>query len=462
MTAAQIKVVLGCLLIFAVTAVAYSRLPGTREAGAFAFEPRTPYFRYSNGNTRGRILVVHGLNASKSMMNMLSFALADAGFEVFSIDLPGHGSSNVAFNGVLAGEAVARALDTLGPDTNVVGHSLGGALLLDVASTRPVGNMVLFSPVPTPVQTIMAARTLLFYGQFDLGRIRAFSSQVEAAGEGGVVEFHDLAWTGHSGALMKPRVIRMVAEWLGGDAARIRLSTRLVLLLLMLVSSMGLGIALFNGAHKITPSVASVPLTNVLTVSYAGAAGAAAAVLAFFPVARWLHLFATDYLMGFLFVTGAILSLGRTRIRILPNSLLIGVAAAVYVIAIPGFLVLSEFAQMTLPDGRWWRFPAIFILGLPLCLADEVLIRPIAPRWKGLFGLILTRLLLWAMTVSATLLWNREASFLLLIVHILVIFWIVLWFLGGLVYRRTKDPLATAVFTSILQAWVFAALFVTT
>jgi hypothetical protein len=78
-----------------------------------------------------------------------------------------------------------------------------------------------------------------------------------------------------------------------------------------------------------------------------------------------------------------------------------------------------------------------------------------------MFGLILTRLLLWAMTVSATLLWNREASFLLLIVHILVIFWIVLWFLGGLVYRRTKDPLATAVFTSILQAWVFAALFVT-
>ncbi len=220
----------------------------------------------------------------------------------------------MAFNGVLAGEAVAHALETLGPDTNVVGHSLGGALLLDVASTRPVGNMVLFSPAPTPIQTIMARRTLLLEGQFDLGRIRSFASQVEAAAEGGVVEVHDLAWTGHTGALMKPRVIRMVAEWLGGDAAGIRLSTRLVLLLLMLTSSTALGIALLNGVHKITPGVASVPFTNVLTVSYAGAAAAAVAVLAFVPVTRWLHLFATDYLIGFLFVTGAILSLGRIEL----------------------------------------------------------------------------------------------------------------------------------------------------
>src|SRR5438874_12162787 len=98
----SLKVVLGSLVIFIVTAVTYSRLPGTREAGVFGFEPGTPYFRYSNGSTRGRVLIVHGLDANKNMMNMLSFALADAGFEVFSIDLPGHGSSNVAFNGVLA------------------------------------------------------------------------------------------------------------------------------------------------------------------------------------------------------------------------------------------------------------------------------------------------------------------------------------------------------------------------
>src|SRR5207302_654118 len=147
--------------------------------GLFSFEPATPYFRYSNGNTRGRVLIVHGLDANKNMMNMLSYALADAGLEVFSIDLPGHGSSRAQFNGILAGEAVAHALDTLGPDTNVVGHSLGAALLLDLASSHPIENMVLFSPAPTPIQTIMARRTLLFEGQFDLGRIRSFAAQVE-------------------------------------------------------------------------------------------------------------------------------------------------------------------------------------------------------------------------------------------------------------------------------------------
>jgi hypothetical protein len=64
--------------------------------------------------------------------------------------------------------------------------------------------------------------------------------------------------------------------------------------------------------------------------------------------------------------------------------------------------------------------------------------------------------------MSAILIWSRESAFLLLIVHLLLIFWAVVWIAGALVYRRTRDPLATAVFASILQAWFFAALFVTT
>jgi alpha-beta hydrolase superfamily lysophospholipase len=58
--------------------------------------------------------VVHGLDASKSVTNILSSALADAGFEVFSIDLPGHGDSSVPFTAFSARAAVEQVLNVLG------------------------------------------------------------------------------------------------------------------------------------------------------------------------------------------------------------------------------------------------------------------------------------------------------------------------------------------------------------
>jgi hypothetical protein len=56
---------------------------------------------------------------------------------------------------------------------------------------------------------------------------------------------------------------------------------------------------------------------------------------------------------------------------------------------------------------------------------------------------------------------NRQAAFLLLLTHLIILFWIFLWFAAGLVRRRT-DPFAAALFAAILQGWLFAALFITT
>jgi hypothetical protein len=57
---------------------------------------------------------------------------------------------------------------------------------------------------------------------------------------------------------------------------------------------------------------------------------------------------------------------------------------------------------------------------------------------------------------------NREDAFLVLITHFIVLLWIVLWFVGEFVRRRTQDPMAAAVFTALVQAWFFAAIFVRT
>jgi pimeloyl-ACP methyl ester carboxylesterase len=450
-------------LLFVAAGVTYSRLPGTRKTGVFDTNPPTPYFRYSNGPARGRVLVVHGLDANKRMMNILSYSLAEAGLEVFSIDLPGHGRSSAPFDGVLAEEAVAGVLDKLGGNTDVLGHSMGGGLLLDYAEDHPVKSMVLFSPAPVPIDRVMSSRVLLVDGQFDPPPFRIFARQVEMLVDG-TVELHQLAWTGHTGAVTKPSVLRMAAEWFGGDPSQIHTLKRLVLLALMLASSLAVGVLLIGGQHpvKAASTIEAVSPASTLLVSYVGAACCAVVLLGFVHLFGWLRLFATDYLIGFLFLTGGMLCLRGIRARLSVGPILIGVASATYVIAVPGLLVVSEFMQVSLTAARLWRFAAIFVLGLPLTVADEFLIRPMRSALKAGLRFFLTRALFAAIVISATLIWSRDSAFLLLIMHIIVVFWISLWLAGVLVRRRTQDPLATAVFIAILQAWFFAALFVTT
>jgi hypothetical protein len=71
------------------------------------------------------------------------------------------------------------------------------------------------------------------------------------------------------------------------------------------------------------------------------------------------------------------------------------------------------------------------------------------------------RVAAWALIVTGVLTVNRSDAFLVLILHLVVLFWVALWFAAEVVHRHTQDPFATAVFSSIVQAWIFAAMFVT-
>jgi hypothetical protein len=115
---------------------------------------------------------------------------------------------------------------------------------------------------------------------------------------------------------------------------------------------------------------------------------------------------------------------------------------------------------MSLSNGRWLRFPLIAAAGLPLFLFDESIIRKIHPQWVSIAMAIITRVVLWAFLITGVLLLNRDAAFLVLIAHLMVFFWIALWFGAYVVHRQTQDPFAAALFAALVQGWAFAAWFV--
>jgi hypothetical protein len=400
--------------------------------------------------------VVHGLDASKETMRPISESLADAGFEVYNIDLPGHGDSPAGFNATAAREAVRHALVHAGPDSIVLGHSLGAGLLLDLAGDQEFSTMVLVSPPPLPLDKVLAERALVVTGAYDVERIRAFGPHLADMGNPHV-ELWTLQWAAHSSAIFNPVHIRRIVDWLGADGSRLRTTPRLALLVLMLISGIALGISLLPAA-TVQAKPQSIP---ALLVRYIAACFAAIGVLNVFLPLSWLRFFATDYLIGFLLVTGAALSIyDFQRPRINPRNSLIALASAAFVIVVIGLIAGSHVLHMTLSAGRWWRFPIIAVAGLPLFLVDERTIGKIRPLRTAVATAIATRVLLWAFVVTGVLLLNREAAFLVLIMHLIVFFWIALWFGAHVVHRHTQDPLAAALFAAIVQGWAFAAWFV--
>jgi pyruvate dehydrogenase E2 component (dihydrolipoamide acetyltransferase) len=94
------------------------------------------------------IVFIHGFGADLNTWMFTQPALAER-HRTVALDLPGHGGSvkDVGAGDIatLAG-AVGDALDVLGIDTpHLVGHSLGGAIALAVAKSRPVASLTLIA-----------------------------------------------------------------------------------------------------------------------------------------------------------------------------------------------------------------------------------------------------------------------------------------------------------------------------
>lgn len=113
-------------------------------------DPRLAYIDVGEGDET--ILLVHGLASNAGFWRYNIQELADAGYRVIAVDLPGFGKSSKGaypYDMTFYAETLARFIDALGLDPLVyVGHSMGGQVGITLALERPelIDRLVLAAP----------------------------------------------------------------------------------------------------------------------------------------------------------------------------------------------------------------------------------------------------------------------------------------------------------------------------
>ena len=428
--------------------------------GVFPIDPATPYARFVPPSSPiATAILIHGLNSNKEFMQTFGMALADAGLETYAIDLPGHGDSPVPFTYQESVRAVEGVLDFLGTNPIVIGHSMGGALLTELAPTRGLETMVLLSPAPVPLESLSADRLLVVTGALEPPRIHGFVPQLIAAFGPGAESWEFRSAT-HSTSLFDPFKIQRLVEWIGGHPESLRTWERYAWLGLMGLSAIAAAFVLViptgKTASRIPQPVSEIPRT---LVGYVAAAGSALPVLWLVNPLGWLGMFATDYLMSLLLIAGLLLW-SRRGFALTLRGVTVSLVAATYVIGVILVGIGSHLIHLVPSGVQWLWFPILTAAGFPLFLYDERTLRPL-PSWRQRWTtVVVTRVILWAAVVTGVLLLNVADSFLVLIMHLIVLFWIALWWVSGFVARVADEPAAAALFAALVQGWAFAAVFV--
>ena len=464
---AYVKVRLGivvvCVAAFGIGFWTFQAARPEQSRGTFATDPPTPYVHFlPEGPSLGTVLVLHGIDASKEYMKTAAMAMADGGFDVYAIDQPGHGDSPAGISFDDSVRVVEQLMSAFGPATTVVGHSMGGAVLIEASGTNDFETMVLYSPAPVGLEQLRPKRMLVVSGgSFEAPRVADFIPRLLDA-SGPRAFWWKYPHGTHSTALFRMESLRAVVGWMGGRADALRTDRRRDGLFLMLVAGSILPFAFplerlpEAPARRMEP-----PAARDVIVKYIAALSVAVVALRFVAPLEWLGLFATDYMMSVVLISGLLLWKGRS-FALSARGLAIGSVAAVYTIVVFGLSIGNHFVDLT-PNGTGWlRMPVLAAVGFPLFLYDEETLRRMSSRWKRWGTFIVTRALMWAGVVTGVLLLNRDDGLLVILMHLVLVFWLLLWWMTGFVARKTGEPAAAALFAALVQGWVFASIFIRT
>lgn len=458
----------------------------------------------------GYIVLLHGLSANKRIMSYFTTGFAAQGLRVFVPDLPGHGRTDGPFSYErseqctenLVRELVARGL--LDPErTILVGHSLGGALALRVASHVPVAGVIAISPAPMrPIRGIspemmpfhdfgaLPTHSLVMSAAWESERVRGGTKALVPTPGDGTSEYIVIPRATHVSILFDGTAMSGAQHWV----------TRVLHLELQptLPSHRGLlgllagfaGILLLAGPflrETLQSKKQTAPIVETVVAVTKGRAFleigivalGTAGLLSYQNPLRMLHLFEGDYLASFLLVLGVVLLIlhwnslpglfitgtndGQPARPLYFTMLAAGFAAFLLHFLVSAWIDLT-FSEAWITAARWARFTPLFVAVLPYHVAEEFLLGPTVPG-KGsrrLFTALLLRLTAWGAIVAGIFLLHSGEVLLVLLAPYLGLFCVLQRWGMNVVREVTASPAATALFGAILFAGFCLVVFPTT
>ena len=454
-------------------------------------EPPTP-------KPAGYAVVFHGLSASRRIMQTLGQQLAAAGLRVYLADSPGHGDSAEPFTHARAEQCAAEVVETLErrgkislDRTVLVGHSMGGAIAIRLVDRFPTQATLAISPAPMILPRRMPANLLIVSASLDLSRLKNQAFELRRASGGDrtapadfverrAVYLAVIPRSTHTSLLFDPRVARLVDGWVRaalGEATRIPTAPPgypvagsalgLLGLLMMFPLAAGLGAGLFPAGRNGTPTLSPPGAVDAL-LRWVLVALVAVGALSFWVPLSWLHLMTGAYLASFLLLTGAML-LALLWMQVKPalqldaRSLVFAGALAFGAVAGIALWMNWQLTDAWPIAARWMRLIPLVLACLPYTLAEAVALGSPGQRKEGLRFLLFCgfRLALWLALVFPIIAFGFGAGqiLVLLLAVYMAIFSIFDRLGADAVWQRTGSPAAAALFSAILTAWFFAAVF---
>jgi pimeloyl-ACP methyl ester carboxylesterase len=461
-------------------------------------------------------VVLHGLGANAVVMRSLGQFLANMGFRVYLLDLPGHGNNQEPFSFARAEDCAAKAIAELERSgeirlekTVLIGHSMGGALAIRMADYFPTAATIAISPAPMiragrmpPGAVLMSpprrmpVNLLILMGQFDFPYSRESAEELVRMGggqRGQPEDFHQkralnlvtVPRATHTSLIFNVPYDSALVSWLQASASE---NVRLRDVHLIKPESWGvLGLfgllLLFPLAASSTArvfklrdsSVAAADLSVLRAILYwIAAALFAVTALKFVPQFNFLRMQYGGYLASCLLLAGIALIVlmrmgsakdGASRSSA-PNwrGMLAGALLGIATMIIVGAWMTLQLSDTWLNAPRWPRFFPAVLACLPYALAEEwALGAPSAGsllvKIRRYFLFTALRLLIWLSMLFALYVYSSGQILLSVLVFYMGIFSIFTRLGADAVRRRTGSPAGAAVFTAILMAWFIAAVF---
>lgn len=506
--------ILGALLFCFASCLLYFTRPPVEQFVLDAGGCRLPVSALNReGNRRVTTVVFHGLFANRRLMMPAAEALASRGeLRVYVVDLPGHGdnAAPMAFSRVeecaaRAVQAILKREQTPQERTILVGHSMGGAVAIRLASRFPntLATIALapapfelppWAPsviLPFPPPHNLPHNLLLLVAEYDLP-LAGGAAQRLIAGAGGErsartdiehgrgMRFAIVPRSAHTSMMFAEDTWEEIDRWLNatlqlpegthvvGRASAFAFWLGLVGLVLLCPALASLLGRVFRSPRKANP--ASAPGGHVL-LRWAVAGVLAIVALSFGIPLRILH---GSYFESFVLIAGVVLlALLWDRARNagpLRNALGLDDGRAIGMGALFGLAIMLGFGawlNLTIFDAwlnaaRWMRFVPAVLICFPYALAEEWELGNPPTEWRAnarrYIQFFTLRFILWFTLLLGIFAFASGQILLLLLAVYMTFFSLGQRMCADAIRRRTGSAGAAAATSAILGAW-FVALF---